>query len=589
MKNGSVNFLIGGPAGSGIEKSGQILAMTFMRNGYYVFANIEHSSQIRGGNNFLRIRVDDVPHEIHQEEIDIIIAFDQQTIDDHIGDLADGGVILYDSSSYSCVNTSKSRRVICAGVPFKKIATEEIGNPIVENVVALGMAVGLLGFDVVAFKNSLKKVFGNKSAEILRVNEKAAERGFEIAKENYAKDFPIKIAPKKVEKPNMFLCGNDAFCIGAIKAGVKFVGEYPMTPSSSVLHFMATWADKYGIVVKHVEDEIAAVNSIIGAGFAGVRACAATSGGGFALMTEGIGLASMNEVPIVVVNVMRPGPATGLPTRSGQGDLRQAIHAGQDDPVKIVIAPGDLKECFEMGFESFNLAEKYQVPVILTYDKFLGESFYTSPAFDEKGMKIDRGKLLSEADLAKNSEYKRYLRTSDGVSPRAIPGQKGGIHRATSDEHTEFGEICEDAENRKLMVEKRMKKLEAALPDLPKPLLIGDKNADITFVTWTSSKAACIEACEELGGDSHLRGNDKNGKKKALKANVLQIRTLYPFHKKEVADILKKVKRPILVEQNFTSQLGGLIAEETGIIIEEKILKYDGRPLTAKNIIENLK
>jgi 2-oxoglutarate ferredoxin oxidoreductase subunit alpha len=374
----------------------------------------------------------------------------------------------------------------------------------------------------------------------------------------------------------MFLCGNDALCLGAIKAGCKFVGEYPMTPSSSVLHFMAAWSQKYGIVVKHVEDEIAAAISVIGAGFAGVRSLAATSGGGFALMSEAIGLASMNEVPTVFVDVMRPGPATGLPTRTGQGDLRQVIHAGQDDPIKIVLIASDMEECFRFGFEAFNLAEKYQLPVILCFDKYIGEGYFTVAPFDENGMKIERGKLLLEKDLAKNSDFKRYELTEDGVSPRSIPGQKGGVHRATSDEHNEHGEICEDADNRKKMVEKRMKKLEVALKELPPPIIIGDKDADITFVTWTSSKGACVEACEML-------------KEKKISANVLLIRTAYPFHKKETLEILKKLKRPILVEQNYTAQLGGLIAEHTGILIEEKILKYDGRPFTAKNIIENLK
>jgi 2-oxoglutarate ferredoxin oxidoreductase subunit alpha len=286
---------------------------------------------------------------------------------------------------------------------------------------------------------------------------------------------------------------------------------------------------------------------------------------------------------------MRPGPATGLPTRTGQGDLRQVIHAGQDDPIKIVLIASDMEECFRFGFEAFNLAEKYQLPVILCFDKYLGEGYYTVAPFDENGMKINRGKLLSEKDLAKNSDYKRYEITEDGVSPRSIPGQKGGIHRATSDEHNEYGEICEDAENRKKMVEKRMKKLEVALKELPPPIIIGEENADVTFVTWTSSKGACLEACELLKdapsrGQARLRGHDK-----PISSNILLIRTAYPFHKKETLEILKKIKRPVLVEQNYTAQLGGLIAEHTGILIEEKILRYDGRPLTAKYIIENLK
>ncbi|MDD3861663.1 MAG: 2-oxoacid:acceptor oxidoreductase subunit alpha [Candidatus Gracilibacteria bacterium] len=595
MKNGSLNILIGGPAGSGIEKSGQVLALSFVRAGYFVFSNMEHSSQIRGGNNFLRLRIDENAHEVHTEETDAIIAFDKQTIDEHIHEVVEGGVIIFDGESVEIGNGVDSRFrgndnngvVKMIDVPLKKMASEDFGNPLVANMISLGVLFGLTEFEMSVIRGVLEKIWGKKGAEIITMNLKALDAGKKIADEKWTKGFVVKM-PNRVDSrlrgndtksgndSRMFLCGNDALCIGAIKAGCKFVGEYPMTPSSSVLHFMAGWAEKYGIVVKHVEDEIAAVHSVIGAGFAGVRAIAATSGGGFALMSEGIGLAGMNEVPIVVVDVMRPGPATGLPTRTGQGDLQFMIHAGQDDPIKIVLLASSPEECFEMGFEAFNLSEKYQLPVIIGYDKYLGEGYYTVPAFKKESLKIDRGKLLSASELEKISDYKRYLRTDDGVSPRAIPGQKNGIHRATSDEHTEYGEICEDAENRKAMVDKRMKKMEMALKELPGPELIGDADADITFVTWNSSVGACLEAAEIL------REKKKN-------INVLKIRTAWPFHKKETKEILKKVKRPILVEQNYNGQMGALIAEQTGIIIQEKILKYDGRPFTAKEIIENLK
>jgi 2-oxoglutarate ferredoxin oxidoreductase subunit alpha len=503
-----------------------------------------------------------------------MIAFDKQTIDEHIGEMVAGGAVIFDNETVAELPKVGEKKIKMIPVSLRKLATETIGNPLAENMIALGILFGLTEFEMSSLKNVLEKIFGKKGAEIINMNINALTLGKKIADEKWTKEFGIKMPVRKNSK-NMFLCGNDALCIGAIKAGCKFVGEYPMTPSSSVLHFMAGWAEKYGIVVKHVEDEIAAVHSVIGAGFAGVRGIAATSGGGFALMTEGIGLASMNEVPIVVVDVMRPGPATGLPTRTGQADLRQVIHAGQDDPVKIVLMASNPEECFQMGFDAFNLAEKYQLPVIICYDKYLGEGYYTVAPFEKKSLKIDRGKLLSGKELLGISDYKRYLRTNDGVSPRAIPGQKNCIHNATSDEHNEYGEICEEATNRKLMMEKRMKKLETALAELPKPELLGDKNADITFVTWTSSVGACIEAAEVLR---------ENGKKISL----LKIRTAWPFHKKETLEILKKLKRPILVEQNYGAQLGGLVAEQTGIIIQEKILKYDGRPITAKDIIKNL-
>lgn len=574
MKQGQLNLLIGGPAGAGVEKSGKTLTLSFVRGGYRVFANVEHMSQIRGGNNFLRIRIDEKAHSSHIEEIDIMIALDKQTIEDHLDEVSEGGVIIFDENSIKLPENFDAKNAKLLSVPLKKLADEKLGNPLMANVISLGIVCGLVEFDTTLLKNVLSKVFGKKGAEIIKLNETAIDIGYELA-QKWAKDFSIKM-PKKENNNEMFLMGNDAFALGAVKAGCKYVGAYPMTPSSSILHFMATWASKYGIVVKHVEDEIAALNSSIGAGFAGVRALTPTSGGGFALMTEAVGLASMNEVPVVVANVMRPGPATGMPTRTEQGDLRQMIHSAQGDPVKIVLLPGDVRECFEFGFEAFNLAEKYQLPVIVGWDKHLGEGYFTVPQFDDSKMKINRGKLLTQKELDKISDYKRYLRTEDGVSPRAIPGMKGGIHRATSDEHNEYGDIFEDAENRKLMVEKRLKKVEVAREECPKPVVIGEENAEITFVTWGSGKGICVEAVQEL---------DKEG----IKANVLYIRTAWPFHTKEAKEELFKCKRMILVEHNATGQMGGLIAEHTGIIIEEKVLRYDGRPMTAKYVIDHIK
>ncbi len=577
------NLLIGGPAGSGIEKSGKVLALSFTRAGYHVFANGEYMSQIRGGNNFTRIRVGETRRECHLEKVSVLIAFDQQTIKEHIRDIEEKGVIIFDGEGVSLPEGYESRladkKIQIINEPLKKLATEEIGNPLMENVIALGIVCGLVDFSAKIMKGVLHKIFGAKSAEIIKLNEKALDLGIKLAKEKWTNDFPYKL-DKAEERDRLLVVGNDALCIGAIKAGCKFVGEYPMTPSSSVLHFMAAWAEKYGIVVKHTEDEIAAVNSLIGAGFAGARAMAATSGGGFALMTEGIGLASMNEVPIVVVNVMRPGPATGQPTRTEMGDLRQIIHAGQGDPVKIVLLPGDPYECFEFGFMAFNLAEKYQVPIIIGYDKYLGESLFAVDRFNEKGLRVERGKVLSEKDLVKmkerGEEYKRYLFTEDGVSARTLPGTIGGIHCATSDEHNEYGEIFESAENRKAMVEKRMKKLKSAISDLPRALMFGKTDAEVTFVTWAGAKSACVEAAEILQNEG-------------VRANVLQIRTAWPFLSEDVTEILNGCKRPVLVESNFTAQMGGLIAESTGIVIKEKILKYDGRPINAEFVVSEFK
>lgn len=574
MKEGKLNVLIGGPAGAGVEKSGETLTLSFVRGGYHVFANVEHMSQIRHGNNFLRLRIDEEFQESHIEEIDAVIALDRKTIEDHIDEVSEGGVIIFDNQVVKLPEDFDTKGIKMLDVPLRELASNELKNPVMANIISLGIVCGLADFDVALIQEVLEKIFAKKGEEIIELNKKAAKMGYDMAKEQWAGEFPVTM-PRKEPLNKMFLMGNDALSIGALKAGVKFVGEYPMTPSSSVLHFMARWAEKYEVVVKHTEDEIAACNSIIGAGFAGARAIAATSGGGFALMGEAIGLAGMNEVPIVLVNVMRPGPATGLPTRSDQGDLRQVIHAGQGDPIKIVLLPGGVHECFYMGFEAFNLAEKYQLPVIVCYDKHLGEGYFTVEDFDQTGLEVKRGKLLIQEELDKIDDFKRFERTEDGISPRSIPGMKGGIHRATSDEHNEYGDICEEAENRKLMVHKRMKKIELALADCPKPELIGGEDAEMTFVTWGSCKPICKEAIEILA-------------KQGTKANMIQIKTAFPFHTEEMKSLLAKCKRPIVVEHNAGAQMRGLIAEHTGIIIEDTILRYDGRPMTAKYVIDRI-
>ncbi len=568
MNQGELNILIGGPAGAGIEKTGRLMTLSFVRSGYYVFGNVEHMSLIRGGNNFLRVRVGEAPHECHVEKINVMIALDKTTIEEHANEVVEGGVIIYDGENIRLdgIDTGKAKML---DIPLKNLANEELENPVMANTIALGALFGVVGFDLKDFNEVVAKVFAHKSAEIVKLNEKAAKIGYELAPKG---DDTIE----RKDGKNMFLMGNDAFTLGAIKAGCKFVGAYPMTPSSTVLHMMAKWSKDYGIVVKHTEDEIAAAGSIVGAGYAGVRALTCTSGGGFALMTEMVGLAGMLEVPCVFVNVMRPGPATGQPTRTEAGDLRQAIHSGQGDPIKIVLVPGTVQDCFEMGFEAFNLAEKYQLPVIVTYDKSLGEGYFTVPPFEDDEIKVDRGKLLTQSELDKIDTYQRYLRTEDGISPRTIPGMKGGTHRATSDEHNEKGEIFEGAENRGLMMEKRMGKLAEALEDLPGPKVWGEEEADLTLVTWNSTTLACKEAADILVNEGR-------------KVNVIQIRTAYPFHAKEVAELLGKAKKLVAVEMNYTAQMAGLIAENTGIKIDEKILKYDGRPMTAQYIIESLK
>jgi 2-oxoglutarate ferredoxin oxidoreductase subunit alpha len=348
-----------------------------------------------------------------------------------------------------------------------------------------------------------------------------------------------------------------------------------MTPSSTILHTLADLSKQTGMIVRHAEDEIAVMNMCIGASFAGARAMCATSGGGFALMNEALGLAGITETPLVAVEVQRPGPATGLPTWHGQADLQFVLNSAQGEFPRVVIAPGDPEECFYLTSEAFNLADKFQTPVIVLSDKYLGESDFTVNKFDESKLTIDRGELLSQKDLINFENYKRYKITPSGVSKRSVPGMRGGRHLANSDEHDEFGFTSEEAKNATDQMQKRMRKEEAIRKILPKPKLVGPKNADVTFVSWGSTKGAILEAIQLLS-------------KQGIKANFLQIKYIWPFQSREVETILKSSKKLVLIEGNYNGQLGRLIAQETGIRIKNKILKYDGRPISADEIFQKI-
>jgi 2-oxoglutarate ferredoxin oxidoreductase subunit alpha len=358
---------------------------------------------------------------------------------------------------------------------------------------------------------------------------------------------------------------------------------------------MAGWADKFGIVVKHAEDEIAAMNMIVGAGFSGARALTATSGGGFALMTEAVSLAGCSETPCVVVEAQRPGPSTGLPTRTEQGDLRQVLHAGQGDYPRLVMAPGDIDECFEMGFSAFNYADRFQIPVLILIDKYLSETFVSTEDFENAErkmlMKIERGKIVEKV----NGDFKRYVDSMDGISERTLPGTPFGEHVTTSYEHDEGSLLVEDVDSRNLQMRKRMRKMETLLKELPEPVVIDSEGEEVEidelgkdgvlFVGFGSLKPILMEACGKLA--------EGGGKKKAVKSGILMLKYLAPFQSESVKKILNKAIRAgvrvIGVEQNFSGQLCGLVREKTGIEISERILKYDGREMDAEWVMGALR
>ncbi len=572
------NWKIAGTAGDGILNAGLMLAKCAAKGGLWSFASAEYPSLIRGGHNHLDVRIADRQLLSHTSHLNLLVALNQESVDKHAKKLTPGGGIIFDGDALKLDHKIIGRAdVNLYPVPLLKIAQEN-GGKIMRNVVAMGATLALADFDLEVFNSVLRDNFGKKKgAEVAEANIKALKAGYDYARQNFGNNFRYRL--KSVGNGGrLFMSGNEAISAGSIKAGCKFFAAYPMTPASSILHTMASFEKDYNVVVKHTEDEIAAMNMAIGANFAGVRSMTATSGGGFALMTEAFGLAAQAETPLVVVNAMRPGPATGMATHSGQGDLRFILHAAPDDFPRIVLAPGTVEECYYLTFYSFNLAEKYQLPVVILTDKYLGESFSITEIF-ETNLKIDRGMLATNEQLealGNNGGYHRYKVTDSGVSLRSRPGQPGGEHVASSYEHDEEGFEREEEDNKNKMAAKRFKKLEIATKEIPQPGLTGPDDADLTIVGWGSTKGPILEAMRLLN-------------KEGIKTNYLQIVFVSPFPEKTVESILKKAKNTVIVENNQTAQMASVIRENTGIKIENRILKYDGRPFSPEELYTRFK
>ncbi len=577
MKDNRFSWKIGGEAGYGIMTTGLIFAKVFSRAGLHVFDHTEYPSLIRGGHNTYQVTTDVEEVFSHVRHVDLLVALNKETIDKHKEELAAKGGIIYDKDKIPLSKEDLGREdAKLYHVPLLRLAEESGGRRIMTNSVALGASVALINLDFEMLSNVIKNVYRGKAEETIEFNIRAARLGYDYVKnKGTEEDFAHKL-PKVGGKKRMLLTGNEAVGLGAIKAGCKFYAAYPMTPASSILHFMATQERNFSLVVKHPEDEIAAINMTIGAGFAGVRAMTATSGGGFSLMSEALGLAAMTETPIVVVVCQRPGPSTGLPTRTEQGDLKFVLHASQGDFPRFVIAPGDVEECFHKTIEAFNLAEKYQCPAILVLDKYLSESHKTAEEFEASGVKIDRGLLLSDEEIEKTGEFKRYEFTETGISPRTIPSQKGGIFTATGNEHDETGYVSEEKTVRTRMMDKRFRKFKQAEREIPEPKLFGPKDAEVTMIAWGSTKGPIKEAMKLLDHDG-------------IRANFLQIIYINPFPANTVPRIIRASKRTVIVENNKTAHLASLIREKTGKEIEHKILKYDGRQFFPTEIYQRVK
>jgi 2-oxoglutarate/2-oxoacid ferredoxin oxidoreductase subunit alpha len=569
---------IGGAAGDGLDKTGDTLAKTVSRLGLYVYAYNSYQSVIRGGHIWLRVRISEQKVYSHGDQLNVLIALNQDAIERHAPELNSGGALIYNSDKLKVDPVLLRENVLTVPLPITTL-TKQFGKvqPVMQNTVAIGALIFLAGLDFETGAEVLADTFKHKGQAVIDQNVAIARAGFDYASERFV-PLGYNWSFSRIKRP--FLTGNEAIALGAVTAGCRFYSAYPMTPASSILHWMAAHADRCGVVVKQCEDELAVVNLAVGAGHAGVRAMCATSGGGFALMTEAIGLAGMIEAPVVIVEVQRGGPSTGIPTKTEQADLNQVFGASQGDYPRIIIAPSDVTDCFYSSVESFNLADKYQLPVTIISDLLVSEHPETIEADAlVSDVPIDRGEMVTEWPES-NGDYKRYQFTKSGISPRALPGTEGTVYVAGSDDHDEGGILISDVFTsppvRRKIQEKRMKKLEGALAELKAPVLEGPADADITLIGWGSTRGVIIEAIRILAEEG-------------ITANQLHIKYLTPFHEKEVREILAGCKRTICIEANYTGQFARHLRAETGITVDDHILKYDGEPFEPHHIVTEVK
>jgi len=566
------NIMAGGEAGQGVQSVGMILAKIMANGGLHIFADQDYENRVRGGHNFFRIRVSDREVLALSEKLDVLVALNKETIDLHRNKVKSNGVIIFDQEQTKV----DAQGEIYFNVPLGRLAEEKVKNKLMTNTVAVGAAIGLCGYDFDPLAVVLRKEFARHGEKIVEDNVVAAKAGFDFALEYGAQKLSQKIKPISGNNKRMLLHGNEALALGAMVGGCKFIAGYPMTPATPILEYLADKGRNFNVVAVHVEDEIAAINMSIGAAYAGVRAMVATSGGGFCLMVEGLALAGITETPVVVVLGQRPGPATGMPTRTEQGELWFALHSGHGEFPRAVLAPATAEEAFYAMIKAFNMAEKYQTPVIVLTDHHLATSYTTVDRFDLKQVSIDRGELLSDEEAGKLTDYKRHLVTDSGISPRALPGQGKALVVTDSDEHDEAGHMIEDGETRNQQNLKRLRKQEGLKSEITSPELHRMPDAEFTLIGWGSTYGAIREAADLLKGDG-------------VATNILHISEIWPFPAESVASVLNNGAKSVVIESNATAQMAQLIRRETGHEIDATILKFDGRPFYAEEIVDRLK
>jgi 2-oxoglutarate ferredoxin oxidoreductase subunit alpha len=572
LPQNDIEIMFGGQAGDGSLTTGDLIAGIFKRMGLEVYTYKDFPSRIRGGHTNYVIRGGESPNYGMADAVDGLVAFDLEAVEAHVDELRPGGFVVFDSSSETVPLEIKRADVTWYDVPLAKIAKEELGLELARNTVSLGVLSKLIGMDPALVRREVTAVYARKGEKVSALNIRAIEAGEAYVERHFA-EWPSGYGLEaRDDGDRLLMMGNDAIAYGALAGGCRFMAGYPITPATDVLEWMAKHLPKFGGVAVQAEDELAAINMVIGAAFAGVRAMTATSGPGQALMTEAIGLAAVLEIPVVVIECARAGPSTGLPTKTEQSNLNHLIFSGHGEIPRVVLAPGTVEDSFYISARAFDLAEKYQCPVFVLTEQALCQSKATLPALDVASVAVDRGKLTTNPVVF--GEYQRFALTEDGVSPRVIPGVEGGMHLAPGSEHNPSGVIIEDAGNRTRMMDKRMRKLVAMRRDLPQPLIHGDKCADIAIFGYGSNRGPIVEALDRLA----VAG---------VGVRFFEFRTLWPFPEAEVAAFAAEAKHIFVVENDYTGQLERLIRYVTGPLAHMHLVnKYDGKPFRPIEVID---
>ena len=569
-----ISIRITGEAGQGTQTIGDALSHIFKSAGYHLFAYQDFMSRIRGGNNFSEIRVSTKPVHAPRNKPDIIICLSRSSVDIHKNNLAAQGLLVVDKTKFGMGQLESSMY----DAALNEIALKVAGDALYSNSVACGLIAGMAGLDFAFVARGLQEVFSSKSEEIIGNNVVSARAGFELGRENPQQN---KFLLPQVGKDGLaaasgitLLDGSAAIGLGAIRAGCKFYTAYPMSPSTGIMNIIAEHAAREHIVVEQAEDEIAAINMAIGASFAGSRAMTATSGGGFCLMVEGVSLAGNSETPVVIVDAQRPGPATGLATRTEQADLDFVISAGHGEFARVVYAPGSAEQAYALTIKAFAVAEKYQIPVLILTDQYLQDSTSDVPALDPNTAAPERF-IISREESARITSYKRYALTDSGISPRAIPSWIQDVMYVDSHEHDEWGHITEDAGIRKQMVQKRLhKKMHGLLGELEPPTSFNTADARIILLGFGSTLGVLQEAAQALANN---------------KVGFVHLAQVWPFPSAEMVKLLSGARVIINIENNARGQLAQLLRRETGIEVSKSILKYDGRPFDIDSVIDLIK